>query len=389
MNPPYSAQQDSENDNNKGIDYEALDKRIEATYVKESKAKLKKNLYDSYIRAIRWATDRIGDEGVVGFVTNGSFIEANNMDGLRKTLPRDFSKLYIFNLRGDQRTSGEQSRQEGGKVFGGGSRTPVAISVLVKGKRKGDTAEIFYHDIGEYLSREEKLSILPKFKSIAAVPWKSITPNADGDWVNQRNSEFEGFLPIGNKDGDSCSVFGVYSLGVITNRDPWVYDFDLKRLTTKVKKQIAFYGTELDRLKRSGKATSKNFDVGDFLRNNPTNISWTRSLKADIGRLSHVEESGDEPFRPPSADDRERFGAPFLPVSGQERHDAEAMVGVKVGEANGFEVGVESGFPKSFGNLISAVEEDGRQALSRKQVRSVSKIGVEGFARANDSDLWC
>ena len=279
-NPPYSAQQDSENDNNKGIDYEVLDKRIEITYAKESKAKLKKNLYDSYIRAIRWATDRIGDEGVVGFVTNGSFIEANNMDGLRKTLPREFSKLYVFNCRGNAKPTGEQRKKEAGNVFGVGTQTTIAISVLVKGRRKGDTAEVFYHDIGDYLSREEKLSVLTKFRSIASVPWKTITPNADGDWVNHRNAEFEGFMSM-NSENSAKGVFMRGYPGALTARDAWATNFSEAQLTDAMKEMIETYNANVRKIKKAGAAGSAAVKL---LEKDKKRIAWSSDLIVSAGR---------------------------------------------------------------------------------------------------------
>ncbi len=176
-NPPYSAQQDSENDNNKNLDYPTLDARIRNTYAAKSTAKLVKNLYDSYIRAIRWASDRIGERGIVAFVTNGSFLDANNMDGLRKCLSEDFSHLYVFNLRGNQRTAGEVGR-EGRRQ---GSSAPALARPLrsrswSRTRPHTGPCELHYHDIGDYLSREEKLAIIDDFGSIEAIAWQRSAP---------------------------------------------------------------------------------------------------------------------------------------------------------------------------------------------------------------------
>ena len=152
-NPPYSVGQDNANDNAANLEYPKLDGRITATYAMRSRAGLKTALYDSYIRAIRWASDRIGDRGVIGFVTNGGWVEANTADGLRRCLADEFSSLYVFHLRGNQRTSGERSRREGGKIFGQGSRAPVAIAVLVKNPSSTERGIIRFHDVGDYLTR--------------------------------------------------------------------------------------------------------------------------------------------------------------------------------------------------------------------------------------------
>src|SRR5699024_940983 len=180
-NPPYSVGQTSGNDNNANLKYPTLDRAIETTFAKRSTATLKNSLYDSYVRAIRWALTRIGDAGIVGFVTNGGFIDANTADGLRKTLAEECTDIYVYNLRGNQRTSGEQSRKEGGKVFGSGSRNTVAITFLVKDPTKaGGNATVHYRDIGDYLTREDKLAIAAE-SQIDSLDWQPITPNDAGD----------------------------------------------------------------------------------------------------------------------------------------------------------------------------------------------------------------
>ena len=222
-NPPYSAQQESENDNNKNLKYPRLDGRIRETYAAASHAALKKNLYDSYVRSIRWASDRIGDQGVVCYVTNGSFIDSNSTDGLRACLPREFTSIYVFNLRGNQRTLGELSRQEGGKIFGFGSRAPIAITLLVKNPKRNLDGTVHYYDIGDYLTREQKLHIISDFGSTSAIEWETITPNKQHDWINQRDPAFDRFIPAGASESkgatDSKTLFRSYSQGVLTSRD--------------------------------------------------------------------------------------------------------------------------------------------------------------------------
>src|SRR5690606_32601490 len=185
-NPPYSVGQKSENDNNDNVEYPTLDARIRSTYAARSSASLAKGLYDSYIRAIRWASDRVGDAGVIGFVTNANFLEATATDGLRRCLAEEFSDIYVLHLRGTARSSGEQRRKEKDNVFGIGSRAPVAISVLVKNPAARRPAKIRFHDIGDYLTREEKLERIRAFGSIRGITeanaWKEIVPDAHGDW---------------------------------------------------------------------------------------------------------------------------------------------------------------------------------------------------------------
>jgi len=199
-NPPYSAGQKSENDANKNLTYPALDARIEETYVAGTDATSRTRVYDSYVRAIRWASDRIKERGVIGFVTNGSYIDGNAMDGLRACLADEFTSIYVFNLRGNARTQGELRKAEAGSVFGAGTRTPVAITLLVKNPAKSGARDLHYHDIGDYLSREEKLVIIKGFGSVGGTPWRRITPNEKHDWTNQRDESFEAFIPIGDRD---------------------------------------------------------------------------------------------------------------------------------------------------------------------------------------------
>ena len=283
-NPPYSAQQESENDDNKNLKYPVLDEHIRTTYAAESNAGLLKNLYDSYVRAIRWASDRIKDKGIVCFVTNGSFIDANNMDGLRKRLASEFSRLYVFNLRGNQRTSGEQSRKEGGKIFGSGSRATVAITLLVKDSERQSDGTIRYHDIGDYLTREEKLRIVRDAGSVETIPWKTLKPNEHGDWINVRDPAFAKFMVLGDKENDKAlRVFETYSLGVVTNRDSWAYNFSQKKLAENMRRMIAFYNEQREEYGRVLKRTKgEPPDVEDVVDADAKKISWTRSLKGDV-----------------------------------------------------------------------------------------------------------
>lgn len=296
-NPPYSVGQGSENDNNKNLKYPNLDEKIRSTYAARSSAGLKRNLYDSYVRAIRWATDRIGDRGIVCYVSNGAFIDSGSADGLRKTLANEFTAIWCLNLRGNQRTQGEQSRREGGKVFGQGSRTPVAITLLVKNPNRDVPAKIEYHDIGEYLSREEKLAKLADFRQLARVPWQQIVPNAAGDWINQRSELFDTFTPLGDKGGNvDNGMFTRYTLGVVTNRDAWAYNFSLDELLANMRLTIDAYNEERERFQRklpfrTRRATVEEVDA--FIARDARMISWTRSLKQDfrMDRQSALDSS--------------------------------------------------------------------------------------------------
>ena len=290
-NPPYSVGQNSANDNNQNLKYKLLDSRIADTYAAKSIATNKNSLYDSYIRAIRWASDRIAEQGIVAFVTNGSFIGGNAMDGVRACLAQEFTTLYIFNLRGNQRTAGELSRQEGGKIFGSGSRTPVAISILVRNPAKKGACDIYYRDIGDYLNREEKLGIISDFSSIMGLhrknAWQRLKPNDQHDWINQRDAAFESFLPL--NDADLC-FFSGRSDGVQTNRDAWVYSYSKSSLTANVKRTIQFFNEQLVEHGPAFIAAGRDAEklAGSRIDTNEKYIKWTRGLVKSLCRNKHA-----------------------------------------------------------------------------------------------------
>jgi predicted helicase len=287
-NPPYSVGQGSENDNNKNLAYPRLDQAIANTYGARSSATNKTSLYDSYIRAFRWASDRVKGQGIVAFVSNGSFIDGTFADGFRDTLATEFSSIYVFNLRGNQRTSGDTSQREGGKVFGQGSRTPIALTLLVKSPGTSTQCVINYHDIGDYLSRNDKLAAVQGFKNIGNVPWRHIVPSPEGDWINQRDTQFATFAPLGDKkDTAGPALFSVYSMGLQSKRDAWVYNFSDVAVLANMRRMIRFYNEQLTSFQAvaredEGKATSS--DVDEFIDLNPEKISWTRGLKTDLRR---------------------------------------------------------------------------------------------------------
>ncbi len=287
-NPPYSIGQKSENDNNDNVEYPQLDGRIRSTYAARSSATLAKGLYDSYIRAIRWASDRVGNAGIVGFVTNAGWVEANTADGLRQCLAEEFSSIYVFHLRGNQRTSGETSRKEGGKIFGGGSRAPIAISLLVKNPQAAEHGRIHVHDIGDYLSREEKLARIEDYASVAGITdWQAITPDGHGDWLRQRDDSFGEFIVLGDKKGDGLKLFDNFSLGVVTNRDAWAYNASKDKLQANMGRMIDFYNAEVARFNRSHAGLDKkarDAAVDSFIDTNPEQISWTHNIKQELAK---------------------------------------------------------------------------------------------------------
>jgi predicted helicase len=289
-NPPYSVGQGDQNDNNQNITYAGLDSRITETYAAKSSMTSVKSLYDTYIRAIRWASDRIGKSGVIGFVTNAGFVEANSADGLRKSLTEEFSSIHVFHLRGNQRTQGERSRKEGGKIFGSGSRSPIAISFLVKNPSAMDQGQIYFHDIGDYLSREEKLAKIIEFKSIAGIEegaaWTSIVPDGHGDWLKQRDDGFGEFIAIGDKKGNKgFKIFENYSGGLQTNRDAWCFNSSRDEVSKNMARMIAHYNNETKRFsEKCIGMTRKEREaiVNSFIDRNPLNISWSSSLIPDL-----------------------------------------------------------------------------------------------------------
>lgn len=295
-NPPYSVGQKSANDNAQNISYPELEKRIADTYVKHSSSGLNKSLYDSYIKAFRWASDRIQeckDGGIVAFISNGSWIDGNAQEGMRKCLHDEFTDIYVVNLRGNQRTSGELSRKEGGKIFGSGSRTPVCITFLVKNPQKQQKAAIHYYDIGDYQSREQKLEKLHSFRSVQSqnIAWQEIVPNEKADWINQRDNLFDELIPIfpENKfDNNSKSVFYTYAIGIATNRDSWIYNYSREKLDNNIEYMINTYNRECKRYHES----NKDIPIEDFVINNPQKISWTRGLRTLL--RNQIQCKGDE-----------------------------------------------------------------------------------------------
>jgi predicted helicase len=290
-NPPYSVGQESANDNNQNVNYPYLDERIRSTYVARSESSNLRNLYDSYIRAIRWASDRIGESGVIGFVTNAGFVDASTADGLRRCLAEEFSSMYIFHLRGNQRTQGEISRKEGGKIFGSGSRAPIAISILVKNPHAKNPGSIHYCDIGDYLSREQKLEKIAEFGSIDGITrvggWVQITPDEHADWLKQRDGSFADFIVMGDKKAAETRLFSKFSSGLTTCRDAWCFNSSKARLARNVQQTISFYNSELSRFNsvHADQDTKARLEkLEGFVSSDASDISWTRGLRQDFAR---------------------------------------------------------------------------------------------------------
>lgn len=304
-NPPYSVGQGSANDLNANVKYPTLDGRIADTYAKRSTATNKNSLYDSYLRALRWATDRIGDSGIVAFVTNGGWIDGNTADGVRLSLADEYSRLYVFNLRGNQRAAGELSRKEGGKIFGAGSRNTVAIIIGVKNPAHTGPCDIRYRDIGDYLTREQKLDILGE-SDLDSDDWTTVTPNSHGDWTGQRDEQFLSWPVIGDKTvpAGAAKVFRTYSAGLQTNRDAWVYNYSRRRLEANVQRMVGNYNRELGQFsayhKRNGIVRATENTVSDYLATDgkaaadEDYIKWSRSLRTHLAKRREIEFDADE-----------------------------------------------------------------------------------------------
>ncbi len=270
-NPPYSANQGSANDDNANLKYPTLDARIAETYAARSTATNKNSLYDSYIRAFRWATDRIGEQGVVAFVSNNGWVDGNTADGIRKTFTEEFSDIWVYNLRGNQRTAGELSHQEGGKVFGSGARTGVAVLIALKRQAPADLCTLRYFGVTDYLTREQKLADISE-ANLGSVTWTKVTANDAGDWLNQRSDAFASFPPIGNKDTKSeVRHFALHTSGLKTNRDAWCYNFSANAVTVNMSRMVATYNAE------AGNAEGDP----DALTLDSRLISWSDTLRRD------------------------------------------------------------------------------------------------------------
>ena len=303
-NPPWSAGQRSSRDDNPNVSYPRLERRVAETYAARSNATLKNSLYDTYKMAIRWASDRLGERGVIALVTNGSWIDGNVDSGIRACLAEDFTTVYVLNLRGNQRTQGERSRREGGKVFGQGSRAPVAITILVRNPEADHPGcRILYRDIGDYRTREEKLAILREAGSISGFDdWTLITPNRHHDWIAQRSEAFAGLVPVGSKAAKAGksneAIFRLFSRGYTTSRDAYLYNFSESACAENARRATYDY---LNAVRDIGplhvSEQSAPYSVDDAVRRNSDHIRWDRELRNNLKRRRSVTYSRDRVWR--------------------------------------------------------------------------------------------
>ena len=293
-NPPWSA-----TDNRA---YATIDGQVQRRYAASSAAK-KTALYDPYVRAIRLASDRIRrsqNGGIVAFVTNGGFIDSNSFDGFRRTVAEEFHTVYCYNLRGDQRTSGEKSRQEGGKVFGQESRAGVAILLLVKKPGESPGATIYYRDIGDYRTREEKLKILEESR-LSNTEWETIIPNQSYDWIGQRSETYNSLRPLTAENGGAnmeglAPIFNVQTLGLVTSRDAWCYASSLHKLKDNIQRSVEFYNGQVEEFRKTnptGSLSERALKARDFVGNTPRQFHWGRENYRNLanGETYHVQEA--------------------------------------------------------------------------------------------------
>ncbi|EQL56855.1 hypothetical protein N411_00980 [Helicobacter pylori FD535] len=306
-NPPYSAGAKSENDNNQNLSHPKLEKLVTEKYGKNSSAKNGRTTRDALIQSIRMASDLLKDKGVLGFVVNGSFIDSKSADGFRKCVAKEFSHLYVLNLRGNQRTSGEVSKKEGGKIFDSGSRATIAVIFFVKDTSVKNST-IHYYDIGDYLTREAKLNKLAEFEDLDSVEFETITPNEKDDWINQRDNAFDKLIPLkrDKKLKIFDTIFDLNSNGVKTSRDPWVYNFSPNILTQSVQNCIDTYNADLKRFnarfREAFKQRTKGVKSADLYKHlndkeittDKTKIAWVQNLKTQLIKGKKLDDFSQE-----------------------------------------------------------------------------------------------
>jgi len=310
-NPPYNAWQENENDNNKNRKYAqkgGVDRRVAETYSKASKATNKNSLSDPYVKAFRWAADRIKDEGIVAFVSNNSFIDNIAFDGMRQHLAQDFDMIYHINFKGNARTSGERRKQEGGNIFSDLIRVSVGITFLIKKQSQDKTnAEIFLYSVDDYMTDEEKNDFLIKNAHLSEIKWQQIKPDKNNTWLTAGlQADFETFIPMGTKETKAAkgeatdTIFKLFSNGVKTNRDIWAYNFNADELAANIQRTIATYN---EQVRKWCDRSDKSVNVDNFVTYDDTKISWSGDLKDHLKRgiiveydPNHIRQSLYRPF---------------------------------------------------------------------------------------------
>ena len=284
-NPPYSVGQDSQNDDNQNESYPSLEKRIADTYVALGEKANKNSLYDSYIKAFRWASDRLDNQGLVAFVSNAGWIDSKAASGMRRCLQQEFSAIYIYHLKGNCRGSGERARKEGNNIFTG-SRASIAVTILVKNTLSSEQGKIYFAAVDDYLSREQKLGQLVELGSIINASLVELHPDTHGDWLNQRREDFGNFITVGGKKCEGPAVFDNYSRGIATCRDAWSYNANKGQIAHNFTECIAFFNSQVEALKNNPKG---------FIRDNDgTKIKWNGVLVNRLNKLELLEDFDSE-----------------------------------------------------------------------------------------------
>ena len=287
-NPPYNARQASENDNNKNRPHEAVDARVRDTYVAASREQLNNKVYDPYVKSLRWASDKIGPEGIIAFITNSSFIDAKQFDGMRQCLAEEFDTLYLLNLGGNIR-KGQPGESN---VFG--IQVGVSINFLVKTKKHTGASQILYNDETAEVPKERTFQFLGDCAHVGNVTWRELQPNARQMWLTEGfAADFDTFIPVGSKAAKAAkgevagAIFKTYSLGVSTNRDAWVYNLNPESLAENVQRTIRAYN--LCVLEWQETASPSGITVDDFAAQHTRDIKWSRDLKAKLKRGRRAE----------------------------------------------------------------------------------------------------
>ena len=293
-NPPYNARQQNENDNNQNRQHEAVDNRVRATYVAASHAQTKNKLYDPYVKSLRWASDKIGEAGIIAVITNNSFIDAKQFDGLRQCLAEEFDTLYLLDLGGNI----ERKRHPGdSNVFG--IKVGVSINLLVKtGETREGKARLLYHDATAELSKSDTFQFLEETAHVGNVKWRELQPNARQMWLTEGlHADFNTFIPMGTKAAKAAkgagatTLFKTFSLGVSTNRDAWAYHFNPETLAANMARMIEFYNAETSRWERR---TDRQLAVNDFVNTERAQIKWAERLKVALEKGTRVEFSPEK-----------------------------------------------------------------------------------------------
>ena len=362
MNPPYSSGQNSANDNNQNLAYPRLDERIADTYAAKSTGANKNSLYDSYFRALRWASDRIGERGVIAFISNSSFVNGNSADGVRLSLQDEFSQIFIYNLRGGIRGKiGDTAKREGGNVFP--IQTGVAITVLIKDPVHSGTAEIFYAEAEDYATRQEKLDQISTYGSIEGISgadaFRSIAPNEHGDWISSRDECFATFQEIGNKalkgKESTPAIFRQFSRGLETSRDAWCYNFSHSRVLKNVRHLIANYNEGIA-------SQTLNLDA--------SKVAWTRGLKNKFNRGIKLHQSTGST----------RYGM-YRPFTAQHVFYSD--------ELNEYTNQLADFLPTpSQANLIITVEDDARKPLTSLMTDLLPDLHTMGTTQTFPLYTW-